>query len=388
MNFVDKPRTVCVICQMKFTLEKTSSHSKARAGLVETDHGTIQTPIFMPVGTQGSVKALSVNDLNAAGSQIILGNTYHLYLRPSIQTLQAFGGIQKYNSWNKPMLTDSGGYQVFSLGDLRKIKEEGVTFKSHIDGSKHVFTPENVVDIQRAIGADIIMLLDECPPGQCTYDYAKKSNELTLRWAKRGQQRFKETSCEYGYSQAQFGIIQGNVFEDIRKLSAEALVDMDFNGYAIGGLSVGESKEDMVRITDFTTDLMPKDKPRYLMGVGKPEDIIMGIESGVDMFDCVLPTRNARNGTLYTSRGQVNIKNAKFKLANDPLDPACGCETCQHYSAGYLHHLFKSGELLFFQLASLHNITFFLNIVKQARAAILADQFLEWKSDFYSTYQL
>ena len=371
---------------MKFTLHTTDTKSKARAGTLETDHGTVETPIFMPVGTQGSVKALSVQDLENAGSQIILGNTYHLYLRPGTDTLSHFGGIQKFNSWKKPMLTDSGGFQVFSLKELRKITEEGVKFQSHIDGSYHWFTPENVVDIQRKIGADIIMLLDECPPGDSTIEYAKKSNELTVRWAKRGKKRFSETECPYGYSQAQFGIIQGAVYEEIRKLSAEMLVDLDFPGYAIGGLSVGESKEDMYRITDFTTEYMPKEKPRYLMGVGTPDDLIMGIESGIDMFDCVLPTRNARNATLYTTFGKLNMKNAKHTLSDEPLDSECACETCQNYSRGYLRHLFKSQELLAFKLASLHNITFFLKLVKNARKAILEDRFLEWKKEFYEKY--
>jgi queuine tRNA-ribosyltransferase len=373
--------------KMKFRLLNTDKDTKARAGILETDHGKVQTPIFMPVGTQGSVKALSVNDLTNAGAEIILGNTYHLYLRPGMDVLENFGGIQKFNSWKKPMLTDSGGFQVFSLKELRKLSEEGVKFQSHIDGSYHVFTPENVVDIQRKIGADIIMLLDECPPGDCNLIYARKSNELTIRWAKRGQKRFKETEGLYGYRQSQFGIIQGGVFESIRKESANALVDMDFEGYAIGGLSVGELKEDMYRITDFTTDFMPKEKPRYLMGVGTPDDIIMGIEAGVDMFDCVLPTRNARNATLYTTFGKLNMKNAKHIMADEPVDPHCECELCENYSKGYLRHLFKAQELLAFKLASVHNITFFLKLVKEAREAILENRFMDWKKEFYEKYR-
>ena len=371
---------------MNFSLIHTDSKTKARAGTLETDHGTVETPIFMPVGTQGSVKALSVNDLEKSGSQIILGNTYHLYLRPKTKVIKEFGGIQKFNSWNKPMLTDSGGFQVFSLKELRKITEEGVKFQSHIDGSYHWFTPENVVDIQREIGADIIMLLDECPPGDCTIEYAKKSNELTVRWAKRGKKRFAETECPYGYEQSQFGIIQGAVYEEIRKLSAEMLVDLDFPGYAIGGLSVGESKEDMYRITNFTTEYMPKEKPRYLMGVGTPDDIIMGIEAGIDMFDCVLPTRNARNATLYTTYGKLNMKNAKHEFSDEPIDSECECEACTQYTRGYIRHLFKAQELLAFKLASVHNITFFLKLVKNARKAILENRFTEWKKNYYEKY--
>lgn len=371
---------------MKFDLLKTDTATKARAGLLETDHGTVETPIFMPVGTQGSVKGLSVDDLNKTGSQIILGNTYHLYLRPKTTVIKHFGGIQKFNSWNKPMLTDSGGFQVFSLKELRKISEEGVKFQSHIDGSYHMFTPESVVDIQREIGADIIMLLDECPPGDCTIDYARKSNELTVRWAVRGKKRFENTEPLYGYKQAQFGIIQGAVYEEIRKLSAEMLVDLEFPGYAIGGLSVGESKEDMYRITDFTTEYMPKEKPRYLMGVGTPDDLIMGIEAGIDMFDCVLPTRNARNATLYTTFGKLNMKNAKHEFSDEPIDSECECEACQNYSRGYLRHLFKANELLVLQLASQHNIMFFLKLMKEARKAILDNRFSQWKNEYYEKY--
>ncbi|MCB0279471.1 MAG: tRNA guanosine(34) transglycosylase Tgt [Calditrichaeota bacterium] len=367
---------------MKFKLEHTDKNSMARAGTIETDHGSIHTPIFMPVGTQASVKALSVSDLNNSGAEIILANTYHLYLRPGTVTIRSIGGVQRFNSWNKPMLTDSGGFQVFSLSDLRKISEEGVAFKSHIDGSAHLFTPENVVDIQREIGADIIMLLDECPPGDSDYDYVRQSNDLTIRWAKRGLDRFHSTKPIYDFEQSQFAIVQGGVFEDIRKSSAQALIEMDFDGYAIGGLSVGESKEDMYRITAFTAPLLPREKPRYLMGVGKPEDILYAIECGIDMFDCVLPTRNARNATLYTSQGKVNIKNSKYREDKSPLDPSCACETCQTYSSAYLQHLYKANELLFYKLASLHNITFYMTMVKTAREAILNDIYLDWKKNF------
>jgi queuine tRNA-ribosyltransferase len=369
-----------------FTLVHQDKNTHARAGILTTDHGSVETPIFMPVGTQGSVKALSIHDIESTESQIILGNTYHLYLRPGTDVIQHFGGIQKFNSWNKPMLTDSGGFQVFSLNDLRKIDENGVTFKSHLDGSMHEFTPENVVDIQRQIGADIIMVLDECPPGDCTYDYAYKSHELTIRWAKRGREQFLKTHPNYTHQQYQFGIIQGGIFEDIREQSLNQLVEIGFDGYAIGGLSVGESKEDMDRITNYIAPKMPKDKARYLMGVGKPQDVIMGIDAGVDMFDCVLPTRNARNGTIYTSLGKINIKNAKFKMSSEPLDPECDCEACQNYTAGYIHHLFKSGELLYFKLASLHNIRFYINLVRQARASILKDSFEQFKQKIYTLF--
>ena len=367
---------------MKFILKHTDKTSKARAGTIETDHGIIHTPIFMPVGTQASVKGLSVNDLTNSGAEIILANTYHLYLRPGREILKMMGGVQKFNSWNKPMLTDSGGFQVFSLQELRKIDENGVSFKSHIDGSSHLFTPENVVDIQRDIGADIIMLLDECPSGDSNYDYVAKSNELTVRWAERGQARFQETKSVFNYRQSQFAIIQGGIFEEVRKASADALIEMDFDGYAIGGLSVGESKDDMYRITEFIAPNLPENKPRYLMGVGKPEDILFAIEQGIDMFDCVLPTRNARNATLYTSTGKINIKNSRFKRSEDPVDINCQCETCQNYSAAYIHHLYKVNELLFFKLASLHNIRFYIEMVKAARLAILNNDYQNWKNNF------
>jgi queuine tRNA-ribosyltransferase len=364
----------------------TDTESKARAGVLNLSHGSVQTPIFMPVGTQGAVKAMSVEDLNACNAQIILGNTYHLYLRPGTSILEKFGGLHKFNTWEKPILTDSGGYQVFSLKELRKLSEEGAKFQSHIDGSYHMFTPENVVDIQRKIGSDIMMLLDECPAGDAEYNYVKKSNELTIRWAIRGRKAFLESEAIYGHKQEQFGIIQGGVFEDIRKDSAERLIEMDFEGYAIGGLSVGEKKEDMYRVTNFTTDHMPIEKARYLMGVGKPEDIIHGIEYGIDMFDCVLPTRNARNGTLYTYNGQINIKRSQYKEDESALDELCNCITCKKYSKGYLNHLFKAGELLYFRLASIHNIYFYMDLVNRARKAILENKFLEWKKNFLDNY--
>ena len=367
---------------MKFELVHTNKNSNARAGILETDHGVVHTPIFMPVGTQASVKALSVNDIESTGAEIILANTYHLYLRPGTEVIKSQGGIQKFNSWKKPMLTDSGGFQVFSLQELRKIDEEGVSFKSHFDGSSHLFTPENVVKIQREIGADIIMLLDECPPGDSDYEYLSRSNDLTIRWALRGQTEFEKTKSVYNYEQSQFAIVQGGIFEEIRLKSAESLIEMNFDGYAIGGLSVGESKEDMYRITEYITPKLPSAKPRYLMGVGKPEDILFAIEQGIDMFDCVLPTRNARNATLYTSQGKINIKNSQYRQSSASIDPNCLCETCTQYSAAYMHHLFKVNELLFFKLASLHNIHFYLDMVKAARNAILNDDYQNWKKDF------
>lgn len=365
---------------MKFTLLKTDPASKARAGLLETDHGLIETPIFMPVGTQGSVKAVHQTELKQdIQAQIILGNTYHLYLRPGIHILEKAGGLHKFNGWDKPILTDSGGYQVFSLAAIRKLKEEGATFRSHIDGSKHTFTPENVVETQRSIGADIIMALDECPPGDSDYEYARKSMELTHRWLKRGVDHYINTQPKYGYHQSFFPIVQGAGFRDLRQKSAETIASYEMEGNAIGGLSVGEPAEVMYEMTDVVTDILPKNKPRYLMGVGTPVNIIEGISLGVDMFDCVMPTRNGRNGMLFTSEGTINIKNKKWADDFSPIDPN-GVSFVDHlYSKAYLRHLISADEILGLQIASIHNLAFYLWLVKEARKAILEDRFIPWK---------
>lgn len=365
---------------MKFTLAHTDSKTKARAGVIETDHGKIETPIFMPVGTAGSVKAVHQRELkNDVKAEIILGNTYHLYLRPGLDILERAGGLHKFNGWAKPILTDSGGYQVFSLSGTRKIKEDGVMFKSHIDGSKHHFTPENVMDIQRTIGADIIMAFDECTPYPCEYSYARNSMEMTHRWLKRCIDRFDSTEGKYGYSQTLFPIIQGSVYKDLRVQSAEFIASCDREGNAIGGLSVGEPAEMMYEMTELVTDILPTDKPRYLMGVGTPANILECIALGVDMFDCVMPTRNARNGMLFTSEGIINIRNEKWKDDFTGIDPAIGGYASSFYSKAYLRHLTVSKEILAAQIGSVHNLTFYLWLVKQAREHILAGDFAVWK---------
>ena len=329
---------------MKFSLLHTDGG--ARTGILTTDHGTIQTPAFMPVGTQGTVKAMTPTALEGTGAEIMLSNTYHLYLRPGTQILEKAGGLHKFIAWPRPILTDSGGYQVFSLSDLRKIEEDGVIFRSHLDGSSHTFTPESVVDIQRSIGSDIMMVLDECAPHPCSRDYAVKSNEMTVRWAGRAQRRHRETQALYGASQALFAIVQGSIYPEIRKDSADALTAMDFEGYAIGGLAVGEPAPEMYQMIEVCNAVLPSEKPRYLMGVGTPENILEAIERGVDMFDCVLPTRNGRNASLFTSRGALNITNARYKDDFTPVDDRCDCYTCRNFSRAYLHHLIKSDEVL------------------------------------------
>ncbi|SFB47798.1 tRNA guanosine(34) transglycosylase Tgt [Algoriphagus aquimarinus] len=365
---------------MKFTLEYSDSKSKARAGVVKTDHGDIQTPIFMPVGTAGSVKAVHQRELDQdIKAQIILGNTYHLYLRPGLDVLEKAGGLHKFNGWEKPILTDSGGYQVFSLSGTRKIKEDGVMFKSHIDGSKHHFTPENVMDIQRTIGADIIMAFDECTPYPCEYGYARNSMEMTHRWLTRCIGRFDETEGKYGYNQTLFPIVQGSVYKDLRTQSAEFIASTNQQGNAIGGLSVGEPAEMMYEMTELVTDILPKDKPRYLMGVGTPANILECIALGVDMFDCVMPTRNARNGMLFTSEGFINIRNEKWKDDFTGIDPAIGGYVSTFYTKAYLRHLTISKEILAAQIASIHNLSFYLWLVGQAREHILAGDFAVWK---------
>jgi queuine tRNA-ribosyltransferase len=365
---------------MKFKLQAQDPLSKARAGEITTDHGTIQTPIFMPVGTAGTVKAVHQHELkDDIRAQIILGNTYHLYLRPGLDVLESAGGLHKFNGWEGPILTDSGGYQVYSLSEVRKIKEEGVTFRSHIDGSKHLFTPENVMDIQRTIGADIIMAFDECTPYPCDYIYAKKSIEMTHRWLKRCCERFDNTEPKYGYSQTLFPIVQGSVYKDLRVKSAEVIASFEREGNAIGGLSVGEPAEEMYAMTELVCDILPEQKPRYLMGVGTPVNILENIALGVDMFDCVMPTRNARNGMLFTKNGIINIKNEKWKNDFSAIedDSDLGADKC--YTKAYLRHLIHSGEMLGAQIATLHNLHFYLWLVKEARNKIISGEFYDWK---------
>ena len=365
---------------MDFELQYTDPKSRARAGKITTDHGEIETPIFMPVGTVGSVKGVHFNDLkNDIEAQIILGNTYHLYLRPGLDIIEKAGGLHKFNGWDRPILTDSGGYQVFSLSGNRKLKEEGAVFSSHIDGSKHLFTPENVVDIQRIIGADIIMAFDECAPGDADHKYAKNSMELTHRWLKRGIKQFDATQPKYGHSQTFFPIVQGAGFRDLRKQSAEYIASFEREGNAIGGLSVGEPAEVMYEMTEVVTGILPEDKPRYLMGVGTPINILESIALGVDMFDCVMPTRNGRNGMLFTSRGVMNMKNEKWKDDFSPVDPEGTSFVDHHYTKAYLRHLFVSKEMLAAQIGSLHNLAFYLRLVTEARKHILAGDFSEWK---------
>jgi queuine tRNA-ribosyltransferase len=371
---------------MKFELTANDPKSSARAGVLQTDHGEIQTPIFMPVGTAGSVKAVHQRELeHDVQAQIILGNTYHLYLRPGLGVLEQAGGLHKFNGWSRPILTDSGGYQVYSLAANRKIVDEGVTFKSHIDGSRHHFTPENVMDIQRSIGADIIMAFDECTPYPCEYGYAKKSMELTHQWLKRCVNRIQTTEPKYGYEQVLFPIVQGSVYKDLREQSAEYIAPQNQPGNAIGGLSVGEPHEDMYAMTSLVCGILPKDKPRYLMGVGTPENILECIALGIDMFDCVMPTRNARNGMLFTTQGIINIRNEKWKDDLSPIDATLGGYVSTFHSKAYLRHLIINKEILGAQIASIHNLTFYLWLVKEARKQILAGTFAEWKNKMVKT---
>jgi queuine tRNA-ribosyltransferase len=366
---------------MKFNLTAEDPLSKARAGEITTDRGIIQTPIFMPVGTAGTVKAVHQRELkNDIHAQIILGNTYHLYLRPGLDTLEGAGGLHKFMDWDGPILTDSGGYQVYSLTDVRKIKEEGVTFRSHIDGSKHLFTPENVMDIQRIIGADIIMAFDECTPYPCEYLYAKKSIEMTHRWLKRCCDRFDSTEPKYGYGQTLFPIVQGSVYKDLRVRSAEVIASHERDGNAIGGLSVGEPAEEMYAMTEIVCNILPEQKPRYLMGVGTPVNILENIALGIDMFDCVMPTRNARNGMLFTKDGIINIKNEKWKNDFSAIESDSSLFADTTYSKAYLRHLIHSGEMLGAQIATLHNLHFYLWLVKEARKKIIAGEFYNWKN--------
>jgi queuine tRNA-ribosyltransferase len=366
---------------MKFELQYNDPKSNARAGLITTDHGQIETPIFMPVGTLGTVKGVHLTELkNDINAQIILGNTYHLYLRPGLEVIERAGGLHKFNGFDRPMLTDSGGFQVFSLSSIRKLREEGAEFRSHIDGSKHIFTPEKVMDIERTIGADIMMAFDECPPGTADYDYAKKSLGLTHRWLDRCIKRFNETEPKYGYSQALFPIVQGCVYTDLRKQSAEFVASKGADGNAIGGLAVGEPTEKMYEMIEVVNEILPKDKPRYLMGVGTPVNILEGIERGVDMFDCVMPTRNGRNAMLFTRNGTMNMRNKKWADDFSPIEEGGASYVDTTYSKAYLHHLFKAQELLAMQIASIHNLAFYVQLSQEAREHIIAGDFVMWKA--------
>lgn len=368
---------------MTFDLIGTDADTDARAGLLTTDHGAVETPRFMPVGTLGSVKGIAPHELTGeVQAEIILGNTYHLFLRPGLDVIRSQGGLHRFMGWEPPILTDSGGYQVFSLADSRTLSEEGVTFQSHVDGSRHLFTPESVVDAQRAIGSDVMMVLDECPPGDAPESYARTSNELTLRWAERARAHWKATDPLYGHRQALWGIVQGVVYPEIRRQSARALVEMDFPGYAIGGLSVGEPAHQMYAMVEVVAPLLPARKPRYLMGVGTPANLIENVARGVDLFDCVLPTRNGRNGTVYTTEGIVNLKNKKWEHHAGPLDPGLESWSAQTFSRSYLRHLIMNRELLGMRVASLQNLTFFVWLMREMRAAILEGRLAAWMGEW------
>lgn len=370
---------------MDYKVEATAPDTSARAGLITTDHGTIETPIFMPVGTVGSVKAVHQRELrDDIKAQIILGNTYHLYLRPGLEILRKAGGLHRFNGWERPILTDSGGFQVFSLSANRKLKDEGVTFRSHIDGSKHLFTPENVVDTQRVIGADIMMALDECTPGTADFNYARKSLDLTMRWLQRGWDRFKSTEGLYGYRQCFFPIVQGCVYPELRREAAQRVAELGADGNAIGGLAVGEPVEQMYEMIEVVNEILPKDKPRYLMGVGTPVNILEAIDRGVDMMDCVMPTRNGRNGMLFTSRGIMNMRNLKWADDFSELDEEGSAWVDHVYSKAYVRHLFVANELLAMQIASIHNLAFYLWLVGEARKHIIAGDFAPWKREMVS----
>lgn len=367
---------------LNFSVIAKDSRCKARAGLFETDHGIVETPMFMPVGTLGTVKAVNQEYLERdIKAQIVLSNTYHLYLRPGTEVIEKAGGLHNFMNWKKPILTDSGGYQVFSLSDLRKMKIDGIEFKSHLDGSLHFFTPERVIQIQRSIGSDIMMVLDECTPYPCEYNYAQDSTQLTSDWAIMNKEAFDNSKPLYNHMQYLFGIIQGSVYKDLRKKSATDLLKLDFDGYAIGGLAVGEPTEEMYELTDFTTDFMPEAKPRYLMGVGRPENILESIERGIDLFDCVMPTRNARHAILFTWDGVISLRNSKFKDEFEKVDAECNCYACTNYSRAYLRHLFNAGEILALELASIHNLHFYLDLVREAREKIINDNFGKWKKE-------
>ena len=371
---------------MKFQSQRTDKASKARAGQFETSHGVVQTPVFMPIGTIGTVKTLSPNDLVDQGAQMILSNTYHLYLKPGLEVLKEFNGLHNFIKWQGPLLTDSGGYQIYSLSQLRTINDEGVEFKSHWDGSTHFFTPEKVVDIQRIIGSDLLMVLDECIPNPSNFASAESAKNLTIKWAQKSREHFLATKPIYDFNQFQFGIVQGGIYNELRKSSIEELLPLDFDGLAIGGLAVGESSDQRWKITDFCTDILPENKPRYLMGVGKPDDILNAIELGVDMFDCVIPTRNARNSSLFTSQGVININNAQFVKDKNPIESDCTCFACQNFSRAYLRHMFNVNEIFGLRLATIHNVHFYLTLIKNAREAILENKFRDFKNRFLEQY--
>jgi queuine tRNA-ribosyltransferase len=366
---------------VKYELIKECKNTRARLGRVHTPHGIIDTPAFMPVGTQATVKAMSPDELKDIGAQIILGNTYHLYIRPGHKLIEDFGGLHGFMNWDRPILTDSGGFQVFSLNELRKISEEGVEFKSHLDGSKHFFTPEFVMEIEESLGADIMMAFDECIPYPCEKDYARKSIERTIRWLKRCKKAHTKTD-----KQALFGIVQGGTYKDLRIESAKMTVDVDLPGYAVGGLSVGEPKEVMNEVLEYTVPLLPKDKPRYLMGVGSPDSLIDGVIRGIDMFDCVLPTRIARNGTVMTSKGKLVVRNAEYARDSMPLDENCDCYTCRNFSRAYIRHLIKAGEILGGRLTTIHNLRFLQNLMTNVRTAIKEDRLLSYREEFFENY--
>ena len=372
---------------LNFNIEKQDHKTSARAGTLELAHGRILTPVFMPVGTQATVKTLSPQELEEIGAQIILANTYHLYLRPGPELIQQAGGLHQFASWQRPILTDSGGYQIFSLTELNKVKSEGVYFRSHIDGSYHTFTPENVIQIQRNLGSDIMMVLDECLPYPCTFEQAFESNQLTISWARHAKREFEKSDPLFGYEQSIFAIVQGSTYESIRKESAAALVGLDFPGYAIGGLSVGEPKQAMYEMTAVCTAILPENKPRYLMGVGKPEDIVKAVALGIDMFDCVIPTRNGRKGMVFTWQGPLIVKNATYTEDFSPIDVNCQCYTCRHFSRAYLRHLFKAEEILGMRLVSLHNLYFYLELMSKARQAIIEERYESWMNEFFNNYK-
>ena len=374
------------MASLDFNLLAADQASNARAGRMKTPHGEIRTPVFMPVGTQATVKTLTPAELEAAGAQVILGNTYHLFLRPGHELIREMGGLHGFMNWRRPILTDSGGYQVFSLSDLKSIAEEGVTFQSHIDGSRHLFTPESVMEVETALGADIIAPLDECPPYPCDYRYAKDSAALTLRWAARSRRRFEELEGERASPQALFGIVQGSVYEDLRVDCARALVDQEFDAYAIGGMSIGEPKSTMGDLIDATVECLPADRPRYLMGAGTPEDLVDAVGRGIDMFDCVIPTREGRNGALYTRSGRINIYNARFRADAEPIDASCSCYACRTFSKAYIRHLFRAGEILGPRMGTLHNIHFYVGLAAEMGQAILDGRFSAWSRSFLTAY--
>ncbi len=365
-----------------FTVEKEDTRTRARIGRLKTPHGEVETPIFMPVGTQATVKTMTPDEVKEVGGRLILSNTYHLYLRPGHELIKEVGGLHNFMNWHGPILTDSGGFQVFSLGELRKITEEGVEFRSHIDGSKHMFTPEKVMEIEMALGADIAMVFDECAPYPCDYDYAKKSMQLTTRWARRCKEAHTRED------QALFGIIQGSVYKDLREQSVKELVELDFPGYGIGGLSVGEPKPIMYEMLEHTVPLMPKDKPRYLMGVGSPDCLIEGVIRGVDMFDCVLPTRTARTGTVFTQYGRLNVRNAQYARDFRPIDEDCDCYVCRNFTRAYIRHLLKAGEVLGIRLTTWHNLYFIMRLMDKIKEAIRNDCLPEFRNQFFSKYQI